>query len=235
MGLFLLLCHMAGPAPIFAAEEQPQAGSQELANPFSDFVPFEDEYDIDEDERFMYFGRFFGVSLGTGLHRFGGNIGKVYNTALPVMDFRLIYFFDFRLAGQIGISTSSHAFSATATGPTEVSLLRLNGDLKYYFNTQNMSAAITSSNPYVILGISQTFRGQAFADTDEVAKDRAFAASAGFGTEFAIKPRKISLGVEGRVHQIYFKDRNDTTLAEDGIPDLTGNMYSFITSLIFFF
>src|SRR3989344_6210493 len=89
--LFLLCalnCTMAYSPVALAqpAEEQPQAGTQELTNPFSDFVPFEDEYDVDEDERFMYFGRFFAVSLGTGLHLFGGNIGKIYNTALPIVD-----------------------------------------------------------------------------------------------------------------------------------------------------
>lgn len=154
----LLVLHLlAAPGSARAAEDQPQPGTQELANPFSDFVPFEDEYDIDEDERFMYFGRFFAVSLGTGMHVFGGNIGKLYNTAIPVLDFRLIYFFDFRLAGQVGLSSASHAFNAAPNGAVEVSLLRLNADLKYYFDTKNVGAAITAANPYVVAGVSQTF------------------------------------------------------------------------------
>jgi hypothetical protein len=217
------------------AEDQPQAGTQELANPFSDFVPFEDEYDIDEDERFMYFGRFFGISLGTGFHRFGGNIGKLYNTALPVLDFRTIYFFDFRLAGQLGLSSASHAFNAVPLGAVEVSLLRINLDMKYYFDTKNVGAAITAANPYTIVGVSQTFRSQAFQTQGEVQKDNAFAVSGGLGMEFALKPRKTSLGFEGRVHKIFFKDRFEQTYLESGIPDTTGNMFSFTTNVIFFF
>ncbi|MGZ3662388.1 MAG: hypothetical protein ACXVCK_19980, partial [Bdellovibrionota bacterium] len=181
--LFLLALHLLAPSPARAAEDQPQPGTQELANPFSDFVPFEDEYDIDEDERFMYFGRFFAVSLGTGMHVFGGNIGKLYNTAIPVLDFRLIYFFDFRLAGQIGVSSASHAFNAAPNGAVDVNLLRLNADLKYYFDTKNMGAAITMANPYVIAGVSQTFRTQVFQDHNSVEKDNAFAVSAGAGME----------------------------------------------------
>ncbi|MGE3262136.1 MAG: hypothetical protein AB7K68_10180 [Bacteriovoracia bacterium] len=218
-----------------AADEQPQAGAQELANPFSDFVPFEDEYDVDEDERFMYFGRFFAVSLGSGLHKFGGNIGKLYNTAIPVLDFRLLYFFDFRLAGQIGISSASHAFNAVPNGAVEVSLMRINADMKYYMDTKDWGAAVTMANPYIIAGVSNTFRTQAFQTLNKVEKDTAFALSAGAGMEFALKPRKTSLGIEGRVHQIYFKDRNEESYIDSGLPDTTGNMYSMITSIIFFF
>ena len=221
-------------APSFAAEDASTA-TQELSNPFSDFVPFEDEYDIDEDERFMYFGRFFAISLGSGLHRFGGNIGKLYNTAIPVVDFKFIYFFDFRLAGQVGFSSASHAFDAEPTGVTEVSLLRLNGDLKYYFDTKELSAAFTAANPYVVAGISQTFRTQAFQTKGQVQKDNAFAINGGLGMELAIKPRKTSIGVEGRMHQIFFKDRYEETYLPSGVPDTTGNMYSVVTSLIFFF
>jgi opacity protein-like surface antigen len=232
---FLLALHLFAAPAARAAEDQTAPGTAELANPFSDFVPFEDEYDIDEDERFMYFGRFFAVSLGTGMHVFGGNIGKLYNTAIPVLDFRLIYFFDFRLAGEIGVSSASHAFNAAPNGAVNVSLLRLNADLKYYFDTKNVGAAITYANPYVIAGVSQTFRTQAFQDHNSVEKDNAFAVSAGAGMEFALKPRKTSIGVEGRIHQIFFQDRFDQEYLESGLADLTGPMYSFITSLIFFF
>ena len=228
-GIFSTPSHAASP------EESTQAGTAELANPFSDFVPFEDEYDIDEDERFMYFGRFFAVSMGTGIHKFSGNIGKLYNTAIPVLDFRMIYFFDFRLAGQLGISSASHAFNAAPNGAVDISLFRINADLKYYFDTKNMGAAITSSNPYVVGGVSQTFRTQSFQDHNSVEKDNAFAISGGLGMEFALKPRKTSIGIEGRIHQIFFEDRFTQEYLESGIEDTTGSMYSVITSLIFFF
>lgn len=231
LGLSLLAPLGAHAAP----EEQAQPGTAELANPFSDFVPFEDEYDIDEDERFMYFGRFFAVSLGSGMQKFGGNIGKLYNTALPVMDFRLIYFFDFRLAGVIGLNSASHAFYATETGDTEISLFRLNADLKYYFNTRNVGAAITAASPYLIGGVSQTFRTQSFSGLNQVVKDNALAISGGAGLEFALKPRKTALGIEGRIHQIFFRDRYLQTFVESGIPDTTGYMYSILANVTFFF
>ena len=218
-----------------ATDDPPPGSTQELANPFSDFVPFEDEADVDEDERFMYFGRFFGISLGSGLHKFTGNIGKLYNTAIPVADFRLIYFFDFRLAGQIGLSSASHAFYAEPNGSVEINLMRLNADLKYYMDTKNWAAAVTMASPYLVGGASQTFRSQAFQTLNRVEKDNAFALSGGAGVEFALKPRKTSIGIEGRLHKIYFKDRYQQDYLESGIPDMTGNMYSMITSLIFFF
>jgi hypothetical protein len=236
LGILFCLLLTGRSLPAAQAAEEPQAtGTQELANPFSDFVPFEDEHDVDEDERFMYFGRFFGLSLGTGMHVFGGNIGKLYNTALPVFDMKLIYFFDFRLAGCIGISSASHAFNAAPVGPVQVSLFRVNADVKYYFDTKNMSAAITAINPYMIAGVSQTFRTQAFQQQQKIDKDNALAVSAGAGMEFTLKPRKTSIGVEGRFHEIFFQDRYSGQFIESGIPDTTGPMYSLITSIIWYF
>jgi len=221
----------------FAADDSgDNRDNLELQNPFSDYVPFEDERDIDEAERFMYFGRFFAISLGSGIHQFGGNIGKLYNTAVPVIDFRLLHFFDFRFAGQVGISSASHAFSAVPVGYVEVNLFRLNLDMKYYLDTKDLGAVVTAANPYLIAGASQTFRTQVFQDGDgSIQKDNAFAMSAGAGLEFTIKPRKTSLGVEGRVHQFFFKDRFAETYLQSGIQDTTGAMYSMITSIIFFF
>lgn len=232
---FLLLSLTASSPRAQAAEEPAQGGSQELSNPFSDFVPFEDEYDLDEDERFMYFGRFFAVGLGTGMQKWTGNIGRLYNTALPVADFRLTYFFDFRLAGQIGFTTSSHAFDAAPVGPTEVSFLRLNGDLKYYFNTKNVGAAITSANPYMIVGVAQTFRTQAYQRLGSVQKDASIGVSGGGGIEFTLKPRKSAFGIEARMHQTFFKDRYEQTFQESGIEDLSGNMVSLMGTLTWFF
>lgn len=235
LAFFLLSAFLALSAPHRAAAEGTQGGDVDYQNPFSDYVPFEDEYDIDEDERFMYFGRFFAVGLGSGMHVFSGNIGKLYNTALPVLDFRLLYFFDFRLAGQIGLNSANHAFTADPSGYVEVNLFRLNVDLKYYLDTKSYGAALTTMNPYVILGYSQVYRTQVFQTQNSVQKDNNSSLSGGMGFEFALKPRKSSIGIEGRYHQIFFKDRFDQLYLPSGIPDTTGAMYSLTTSVLFFF
>jgi hypothetical protein len=168
------------------------------------------------------------------MHKFTGNIGKLYNTALPVMDFRLIYFFDFRLAGVLGITSGNHAFVGADQGPVEISLFRLNADLKYYFNTRNAGAAITAASPYLIGGVSQTFRTQSFGGLNQVGKDNAVGVSAGAGMEFALKPRKTALGIEARMHQFFFKDRYDDTYINSGVEDTTGNMFSLLANITFF-
>lgn len=228
--VFLLL--LATPTP---ARAQADNAESQYQNPFSDYVPFEDEYDVDEDERFMYFGRTFALSLGTGAQVFGGNIGKLYNTALPVFNFSLLYFFDFRLAGQIHFNSSSHAYAANPNGFTEVRLLRAGFDLKYYFDTKELSAALTSANPYIIAGVGNTFRTQVFQDFGAVDKDTALTLSGGLGMEFALTPKKVSIGVEGRLYQIYFRDRYAETFIESGIEDTTGPLYSIATNILFFF
>lgn len=220
---------------IRAQADAPTGTEAEYQNPFSDYVPFEDEYDVDEDERFMYFGKFFAIGLGTGLQTFGGNIGKLYNTALPVLDARLIYFFDFRLAGQLGINSASHAFTADPNGLVEVNLFKANVDLKYFFDTQNYAASVTAANPYVIGGISQVYRTQSYQVSGESTKDNSIALSGGLGVEMALNPRKSAISLEGRYHQFFFKDRFAETYKPAGIEDTTGPMYSFLTSVVFFF
>lgn len=225
--VFLLSSH-----PALAETEAPETQYQ---NPFADYVPFEDEYDVDEDERFMYFGKTFAVGLGTGANVFGGNIGKLYNTSVPVFNFNLLYFFDFRFAGQLHFSSANHAYSAAPNGFVEVKLLSAGADLKYYFDTKDLSATITSANPYVIGGIGNTFRTQVFQDFGTVDKDTALTISGGFGFEFALSPRKTSLQLEGRIHQIYFKDRYTQEYLVSGVPDTTGPMYSLGLGVLFFF
>lgn len=231
--LFLFLsAPFLSPTTAFA---QGEAQESQYQNPFADYVPFEDEYDVDEDERFMYFGRFFAIGLGTGAQTFAGNIGKLYNTALPMFHFNLLYFFDFRFAGQLHFSSASHAFSAAPNGFVEVSLLKLGIDLKYYFDTKDLSATITAANPYVIAGVANTFRSQVFQDFGNTDKDTALTVGAGVGFEFALKPRKISLGTEFRVEQVFFKDRFSQEYIISGIEDTTGALFSFTTNILFFF
>lgn len=233
--LLLLTAQTPASLPALAAGEGAPSAEGDYQNPFSDYVPFEDEYDVDEDERFMYFGRFFALGLGSGMHFFSGNIGKLYNTALPVMDFRLLYFFDFRLAGQVGVNSANHAFTADPSGYVEVNLFRLNLDLKYYIDTKDYGAALTTMNPYLIAGYSQIYRTQVFQTANSIQKDNASTLSLGGGFEFALKPRKTSLGIEARYHQIFFKDRFDQLYLPSGVPDTTGPMYSILTSVLFFF
>jgi hypothetical protein len=223
-------------APLAHGQNAPsEAPETQYQNPFADYVPFEDEYDVDEDERFMYFGKAFAVGMGTGANVFGGNIGKLYNTALPVFNFNLLYFFDFRFAGQIYFGLASHAFSASPNGFVEVKMMRFGADLKYYFDTRDLSAAITSVNPYIIAGAGNTLRTQVFQDFGTIDKDTALGVSVGMGMEFALSPRSTSLSLEGRLHQIFFKDRYSQEYLVSGIEDTTGPMYSLGVGVLFFF
>lgn len=233
--LLLLSILWASPLLSQLALAQGEAQETQYHNPFADYVPFEDEYDVDENERFMYFGRFFAVGLGAGTQTFGGNIGKLYNTALPTFHFNLLYFFDFRFAGQLHFSSASHSFSAAPNGYVEASLLKLGIDLKYYVDTKNLSAPLTASNPYIIAGVANTFRSQIFHHFGNTDKDTALTLGAGVGFEFALKPRKISLGTEFRVEQVFFQDRFSQEYLVSGIEDTTGALFSFTTNILFFF
>lgn len=232
--LWLLVFCVLLTAPAIPGHASDAAG---VDNPFSNYVPFVDEDDIHDDEHFMYFGKFFGVGLGSGAQVFSGNIGKVYNTSLPVFDLRLVYFFNFRLALQFGLGLAKHGYKLRTNdiGVVDVNLLRFNFDLKYYFNTRDMSAILTALNPYLVGGYSVINRTQKFVTLDETSKDTAPTISAGFGIENELSPRSSAIGTEIRAHQVFFPDSEEDAFSEAGIEEFTGILFSLYVHVYFYF
>lgn len=219
-----------------AAEEKP-GSVDELSSPFSDYTPPPEEGDIAEEEHFIYFGNHYGISLGSGIQWFDGNIGKLYNAAAAqdLLFFNFWWMFNFRLWGQVGYSQIKHRYFADPIGDTEVNMQRYTFDLKYYFDSKNYSAAFTAMHPYAIGGIGRISRFQMFNTLNSLEWDNPLVFSGGLGIEYDIEPRKTRINFEGRLHRLRFKDADDATFTELGIPDLNGNMYSFTTSFIWMF
>lgn len=232
IALLLLLVFFVSAPSAFANEDA--AG---VDNPFSNYVPFADEADIDEEEHFMYFGKFFGVGLGSGAQVFTGGIGQVYNTSLPVFDLRLIYFFNFRLALQMGLGLAKHGYilDESNIGTVDVNMLRFNFDLKYYFNTVDFSAGLTAMNPYIVGGYSVINRTQNFVNQVRSVKDTAPVISGGGGVELEISPRAASIGFEFRAHQVFFPDSQTTQFQAAGVKEFTGLLLSSHVHLYFYF
>ena len=205
------------------------------STPFTQYGEFNEDEDEEADTKFLQHGRLFGVSLGAGYEGVTGNRGLVWQGGFPFIDFKLHYWFDFQVALNMGISSGSHFFQAGATsgGTTDANLTRVGLDILYYFDIKNLAAPISFANPHVSVGggaFTKTQTSQTSGGTPD--SDVGVGLTLGAGLEFAIRPRKIYLAVEGRYSIARFRDTFSGQFSSIA-TDLTGDFFSFYTSIIF--
>jgi hypothetical protein len=217
------------PSPTDQPEEDDYSGS-----PYTKYGEFNEDADEDEDTRFFQYGRFFGVSVGLGLETVDGNRGTLWQGGFPMVDVKIHYWFDFNFALDMGIFTAKHFFEGPPAqgGHTDVTMLRLGVDIKYYFDTKNLSAPISFANPYLLAGVGSFTKTQNYQLEADADPDSSFGFSFGGGLEFTLKPRKAYFALEGKIHVVTFKDTNSSDYSSI-VPDLNGNFYTFSASLLF--
>lgn len=202
--------------------------------PFTAYGEFNETRDEDADTKFFQYGRFFGVSLGLGYQFISGNRGALWQGGFPTIDFKVHYWFDFNFALDLDLTSSSHYFDTTVQGMGHVdaNLFRTGIDLKYYFDTRDMSAPISFANPYVLIGIANFIKTQTSIIQNTVDRDSALGFAMGAGLEFAISPHKTYFELEGKVNFVTFHDTYTTIYQSAGIPDMTGQFYTVIGSVL---
>jgi opacity protein-like surface antigen len=234
-----------------AADNGPQGGSAPPTDrtnkpeeedfsttPYTEYGAFNQDKEEEEDTRFFQDGRFFGVSLGLGVETVDGNRGALYQGGFPTFDFKIHYWFDFNFALDIDFYYAKHYFNSVSTlynGYWNVNILHLGVDLKYYFDTKNLSAAISFANPYLIVGGGSYTKTQSntIGNTTTSESDSQLGFSGGAGLEFALKPKKVYFTAEAKIHIISFQDTNTNAFQQDGYSNLNGNFYTFIGSILF--
>lgn len=204
------------------------------SSPFAEYGEFNEEADEDADISFFQHGRFFGVSLGTGFEGITSNRGLLWNGGFPMIDFKVHYWFNFHVALDLGFFSAPHYFDTTPDngGHVDASLMRIGADIKYYFDTKNLSSAISFANPYVLFGAGSFSKNQTSVSAANTESDSSMGISAGGGVEFAVIPKKIYLAVEGKFHFVSFKDTY-TKKFDPPLTDLGGTFYTVTTGLMF--
>lgn len=183
----------------------------ESFDPFADYSEFEEDTDEEEDINFFRHGRMLTMGFIGGYRGWTGNFKTIYSGD-PAFGLFLSYFFDMRFALQFGFLSSSHTL--VARGPTEtlqgnVSLADISFNLKYYFNTQNVTRGLADLNPYLIGGFSHLMRTVVLDKAiDDVAKDTAFGFNVGAGIEIPMLRNKMFFGLQGGFQLINFSDEN---------------------------
>jgi hypothetical protein len=196
--------------------------------PFTEYGEFNESGEEDTDTRFLQFGRFFGVSLGLGFQFVDGYRGALWQGGFPLIDFKLHYWFDFNFALDLGFFTTMQYYDTSVKnlGHVDVNMLHVGVDLKYYFDTKNLSAAISFANPYLALGVGSFSKTENSVLQQNQDPDNSLGVSAGGGLEFVISPKKSYFEVEAKIHMVTFKDTFTTNFSGIGLPNLTGNFYT---------
>lgn len=212
------------------AEEEDFSGT-----PFTEYGEFNEASEEEEDLKFFQFGRFFGVSLGLGFQFLDGNRGALWQGGFPVVDFKLHYWFNFNIAVDLGFRTAQQYFDTTTQGlgHVDVNMLWVGLDIKYYFDTKNLSAPISFANPYLLLGVGNYSKTQTSNAQQTQDQDNSLGVSAGAGLEFVVNPRKVYFELEAKMNLITFKDTYTTLFQPLGLQDLTGRFYTLTGSFLF--
>ena len=237
-GLLLALACFTFSSRGYAAEPKaPRTDNPEeedfSSSPFTEYGEFNEEADEANDTRFFQYGRFFGVSLGAGFEGVTGNRGLLWQGGFPGIDFKVHYWFDFNFALDLGIYTVNHNYEGP-NGHVDVSMFNVGLDLKYYFDTRNLSAPITFVSPYVLAGFGSYAKTETNISQNIVESDNAVGPCAGAGLEFTLSPRKVYFSTEGKLHFLNYKDTNTTNFQTNpGLPNLTGVFYTVMGSFLF--
>lgn len=210
--------------------------------PYTAYGEFNQDEEEENDTRFFQYGRFFGVGLGVGFEGVSGNRGRLWQGGMPLIDFKLTYWFDFNLALALGYHTAPHNFRAFTTkysGPVNVNLSQLGADIRYYFDTKNLSAALSFANPYVLVGLGAYSKRETFNGATESDSNVGF--RIGGGLEFPIRHRKLYFTIEPKLHFVNFEDTNldeysvqcQTDPQSPCLPDLSGVFYTVTAGFLF--
>ncbi len=203
--------------------------------PYTGYGEFNEQEDEDDSSRFFQYGRFFGVMIGLGTSGVTGNRGVLYQGGFPAIDFKVMYWFDFNFALELGVSSFRHFYESNSRGFADISLTRVGVDLRYYLPMDDFAAPITFANPYLVIGAGAISKAERLRDQGLTENDTAAGVTLGAGLEFTVAPRKIYFGLTGRYHLANFNDTFTTEFQSEPIPvtDLTGGFYTLTANVLF--
>lgn len=194
-----------------------QYEGDDVYDPFADYSEFEESNQEEQDINFFRNGRFFNITLLVGGRMFTGGGMQEYVEPSLSPGLALTYFFSLRLALQASYVYSQHMLGPIggATTPLNDGLIEGNlgvssfaFDLKYYFNTANVTRGLAALNPYILAGFSQNTRSFSLVDQTVVAKDEGAGLDLGFGIEFPVARNDMFMGLQFTYTYVTFSTEN---------------------------
>lgn len=221
-------------------------------DPFSDYNESEQSAEEEADINFFKNGRFLTLGLMLGYRGFTDGFSQGYAPALS-WGFQFSYFFDLQLATSLSYSTSDSgvdffsyndanftSVSEHYTGNVNIQTFDLN--VKYYFNTENVTRGLAELNPYVLGGVGQFTRTYNLSKELPLTPDRPIGFKVGAGIEIPLMRHRAYLGLQALYHYVQFPDENNDRIEEikpgkaDPVlspvrPRLNGDIYEITTTI----
>lgn len=219
-------------------------------DPFADYNENEQSAEEEADINFFKNGRFLTLGLMLGYRGFTDGFSQAYSAA-PSWGVQFSYFFDLQIATSLSysISDSSVEFksyndaaltsvSETYTGTVNIQTFDLN--MKYYFNTENVTRGLADLSPYVLVGVGQFTRTYNLNRSLAIAPDRPFGFKLATGIEIPMMRHRGYLGLQLTYHYVQFPDENNDRIEENKVgqtepvlspvsPRLKGDIYELTT------
>lgn len=219
LGLAWILCAFFALAPVmlYPISVNAQDHADDAYDPFADYSEFDDTSDEEADINFFRSGRFFSIAFNFGHRAFTSQLTKLLQSS-PTYGINMTYFFDLRLALQIGFLTGDHNFYFNPFGEPlqgNFAFSFLNMDMKYYLNTQNISRGLADLNPFLIGGFSQVSRTKSVPGFPVDQRDSTMGINVGAGIEIPLNRKKSYFGLQMTYHYFNFKDEASTIRVSD--------------------
>ena len=201
-----------------------QSEEGDAYDPFVDFSEFEEASEEEADINFFRNGRFFTLGMVVGYRSFTDVLGDIYQPA-PNFGLFLSYFFDLRFALQLTFLTGDHNIDFTSPAGNRprgtASLTSFGLNIKYYFNTQNVTKGLAQINPYITGGFASISRTATVSSETAFSKESTNAFDIGLGIEVPILRNKMFVGLQTTYQLVSFANENSQIVLENG-TDETG-------------
>ncbi len=194
-----------------------QADETDAYDPFADYSDFSESEDEEADINFFRNGRFFTLGAMLGNAQYTGTYGD-YMTQGVNFGLFLNYFFDLRFALQFSFLSSSHDFRLVTPQTSNLitqntKLNSMNIDVKYYFNTQNVTKGLAKLSPYMVIGFAQIT--QAAIQDIATAKSSSTGFNVGGGVEFPIMRNALYVGGQLTYQLVDFSGEGQEVIYND--------------------
>lgn len=197
------------------------AQSDDSYDPFADYSEFDEAVDEEEDLNFFRNGRLLTLGFIGGYRGWTQTLSKIYSGNVSFGLF-LCYFFDLRFALQFGFLSSDHLLNVAGPGfetiRGNVNITDITANLKYYFNTQNVTRGLADLNPFIIGGFSQVYRTITVSGEASYGKDSAFGFNIGAGIEIPMMRNKLFFGAQGIYQYVMFTNENQVMTDKNSTP-----------------
>ncbi|MFN3455598.1 MAG: hypothetical protein ACK41T_11620 [Pseudobdellovibrio sp.] len=193
-------------------------------DPFSDYNEYEQETEEEADINFLKNGRYLTLAAITGFRGFTDGFSRGYHGNLTY-GAQFSYFFDLNMAaalsystGDYGVSFNSYStpdfssFSKSYSGTVNIQIFDL--QLKYYFNTDNVTKGLADLNPYFTGGTAYVTRSYKLSQTFDVEADKVFGLRVGGGIEIPLSMRRYYLGLQAMYTFVQFPDESKSQIDE---------------------